>query len=136
MVYSFFISVLLAVSYCLLGSGIPGSVIVWGVSVGVLYSILPDLDARNSRIRQFVTVFFILCSVLYVLYPGLVPDMVVVALVFLLAVTFLSKHRGFFHTPAAAVLFSLPLAIVDPWLSLFGFLGFLSHLAVDGKLPG
>ncbi|RLI89207.1 MAG: hypothetical protein DRO62_02130 [Candidatus Altiarchaeales archaeon] len=132
--YSIFISVLLAILYYFFDPEISATTLVIGFSIGILYSILPDIDAKGSKIRQLLAGVFLLCSVFYLLYPGLILGLMGIILAFFLLVAPFIKHRGFFHTITAGVLFSAPLFLVDPWFSFFALLGFLSHLAVDGRL--
>jgi hypothetical protein len=132
--YSLLILVLLPLLNYLAGFRFSSLTLVTGFSIGVLYSILPDIDARRSKIRQFIALSLFICSILYLLYYDPVMGLISLASAFSLTLSFFVRHRGFFHTLTAAVLFSTPLYIINPWFSLFGFLGFLSHLAVDGKL--
>ncbi len=132
--YCIFISILLAILYYFFDPGISATTLVIGISIGLFYSILPDIDAKRSKIRQLFMGIFILSLILYVIYPRFILALITGILAFFLFLTFFIRHRGFFHTLTAAILFSIPLFIIDPWFSFFAFLGFLSHLAVDGKL--
>jgi len=132
--YGIFISFLLTTLHYYFELRISVTTLVIGMSIGILYSILPDIDAKRSKIRQLFMGIFLLCVVFYLLYADLILGLIVLILAFFLLVTFFIKHRGFFHTLTAGILFSMPLFLIDPWFSFFAFLGFLSHLAIDGKL--
>jgi len=131
--YSIFISVLLAILYYFFDPEISATTLVIGFSIGVLYSILPDIDVKGSKIRQLLAGVFLLSSVFYLLYPDPVLGLMGIILAFFLLVAPFIKHRGFFHTITAGILFSTPLLLIDPWFPFFALLGFLSHLAVDGE---
>lgn len=110
-----------------------------GLVVGLVYSLLPDIDMPSSKIRKKLEQAFLgLTVVMLLLYVMLLRDMVLVYVSLALAVGLLAlwfaRHRGRFHTLGAAVLFSLPLGLVDPICMLFGFTGYLSHLLIDREL--
>ncbi|RLI91565.1 MAG: hypothetical protein DRO89_03735 [Candidatus Altiarchaeales archaeon] len=129
--YSIFISVLLAILHYYLELRISPATLVIGFFIGVLYSILPDIDAKGSKVRQLLAGVFLLSSVFYLLYPALILGLMGIALAFFLLAAPFIKHRGFFHTITAGILFSTPLLLIDPWFPFFALLGFLSHLVID-----
>lgn len=132
--YGIFIFIMLAILNYYHESRIPITTLLIGISVGILYSILPDIDAKMSKIRQLVFLLSVLCFISYLVYPKFIIGLIAVVFAFFLLTTIFVEHRGFFHTIIAGVLFSIPLFLIDPWFSFFGFFGFLIHLAVDGKL--
>ncbi len=132
--YVGFIFFLLGVLYYFFGfMPLPETLLV-GFVVGLLYSVFPDIDARKSKIRGLFVLAFLFFFVFFLFYSDIVFGVVAGVLGFFLAASMWSGHRGFFHTLSAAVLFSVPLYFVDPYFFLFAFMGFLTHLAVDGKL--
>jgi hypothetical protein len=132
--YCAFISILLPILHQFFEPGIPKNTLFIGVSIGILYSILPDVDARRSKIRKLLTGILVLSLVLYLVSSEFIPGLMTAVLALLLFLTLFAGHRGVFHTITAAILFSTPLLLLDPWVFLFAFLGVLTHLALDGKL--
>lgn len=105
---------------------------------GAFYTLLPDVDMPTSIMRKFMErlalagiVFSISAYMALKDTPLLYVPMAIALL--LLALWFL-RHRGFFHSTPAGLLLSAPLALYDPVVALFAFVGYCSHLAVDGKL--
>lgn len=102
---------------------------------GAIYSLLPDIDMPNSVIRKTLekttlsTV--ILCLLGYILLSNKCFIYLSTALAALLLLLWSIKHRGFFHSIPAALLLSLPTALINPWISVFAFTGYISHLIVD-----
>lgn len=110
-------------------------IIIPGNLVGILYSILPDMDAPSSKIRALVEkisltvlffslIFYILVRSKVFLYTSAI---VVLFLLFL----YIIRHRGVFHRIWVGFILSIPLYIISPYLAGFAFLGFLSHIAMD-----
>lgn len=95
--------------------------------VGLFFSLLPDVDAWSSRISLL---FLFFCFVFYFLFSA---SFAVILGLFLLA-SLLSGHRGFLHTLSSCLIFSLPLLFLDSCFGVFAFLGYLTHLAADGRL--
>ena len=105
-----------------------------GVLSGVFYSVLPDMDIRGSKIRWFLGVLFFVSATAFYLSNVVFFALFSFCVFLFLLVTFFMKHRGFLHSFLACVLFSGPLFFFDPFVGLLSFLGFLCHLACDGKL--
>ncbi|MBN2013867.1 MAG: metal-dependent hydrolase [Candidatus Altiarchaeota archaeon] len=130
--YMVFISVLLCV-LSFLGFQAPVSSLLPAFFVGFFYSLLPDVDVDRSMVRRFFVFCLLVCLGLFFFSDVFFFALAGVVLGFFLFVSFFVRHRGFFHSFSAAVLFSLPLYFLDPVLFFFGFFGFLTHLAVDGR---
>lgn len=97
----------------------------------IAYSLLPDIDYKNSIMKTTMRFFLISLIALYIfLHEGYF----VVVLVFILLFPSLFRHRGFIHSITAGVLFSLPLLFIGWQFCIIGFFSFLSHLMVDGKV--
>ena len=95
------------------------------------YSILPDIDIRSSKIRKIVTTVslaFILVSIFFDV------KWLAISITLTLFILQFTKHRRFFHSISAGVLFSLPLILFSQVVALIAFLGFFSHLFLDGKI--
>ena len=109
-----------------------------GVLIGVLYSILPDIDVPSSVMRRILgrvslAVMLVLLTA-YLFLKNMVFIHISIFLALFLYLLWFSHHRGFFHSITAAVLFTLPLLFIDPVIAGFAFYGFLNHLIVDGEL--
>ncbi|MBU0762856.1 MAG: metal-dependent hydrolase [Candidatus Altiarchaeota archaeon] len=107
-------------------------------AIGGIYTLLPDIDSKTSKARTtlneaIMTIIVFLAAyeiffgeqntIYYILYLSF----------FLLTLNFL-RHRGFIHTIYAGAILSLPIAIISPYYAAMGFLGYVIHLFVDGKL--
>ena len=107
--------------------------------LGLLYSILPDIDAPASKTRECVSKLLLASLMLCLLsYAFVEPNLKLLYLSFAIAVflylLWFTKHRGIFHTVYAGLFLSLPLYLVSPIYALYAFTGFASHLMADGKL--
>lgn len=99
--------------------------------VGIIYSLLPDIDISSSKISGFFTILGII-GLLVLMFFSYFFYSVVLGIILIL-IRFL-KHRGFIHSVRAALIFSIPLLLIDVLLVLFGFLLYLLHLGLDGSL--
>jgi len=104
----------------------------WRVLLGsflvcLVYSDLPDLDAKTSKVYKVVNTILILVGIYFAF-----TDVLVSVLVFglLLGLNFLG-HRGWLHKGRSVFLFSLPLAWFGWWFVFAGMIGWFSHLVVD-----
>jgi hypothetical protein len=112
--------------------------ILFSIGIGAVYSILPDIDIPSSLIRRIVeelslaaivisiTAYLLLQAAFFLYFAGV--------LAICLSVLWLFKHRTFFHSLAAAALLSSPLLLLDPLFAGYALLGYLTHLAIDGKI--
>ena len=106
------------VSLWLLPPGVPSGSIVLAIAFAVLGSLLPDLDARESKLSNFQV-------------AGITP--------FKPAAQALNRrlgHRGMMHSLLAllilAIFFGLPLWLfLDPLAGVGLVLGYFSHLVLD-----
>jgi|APSaa5957512576_1039674.scaffolds.fasta_scaffold00372_24 inner membrane protein len=48
---------------------------------------------------------------------------------------FMTRHRGFFHSLVACVIFSLIIGVISRWGGFGFFVGYLSHLVLDCFTP-
>jgi hypothetical protein len=101
------------------------------VPILFVYCILPDIDAAGSLIRRIVTVIG-LGAIIATAYLKI--TMITIAVACILFLLQFTEHRKFFHTVVAALLFSLPLYLIHPSVAIFGFIGYMSHLVIDGKV--
>jgi len=107
--------------------------------VGLFYSILPDVDTPSSVMRRLVGRVFL--AAVLILLTGFVLDFfriyaiyLSLALAAVLYFLWFVKHRGLLHTPLVGALLSLSLYPTSPYLSGAAFLGFMSHLVLDGEV--
>ena len=111
------------------------NVLVYGAPIGLLYSLLPDIDARRSVIRSIFVKILSLTSItsflLFIIYQNLFQFiLLLLSLSLLVSLNFL-KHRGIFHSPLLAIVLSIPLYFVNPLFCVFAFIGYFSHLVID-----
>jgi len=111
-----------------------------GAAVGALYSLLPDVDTPSSKIRaalsKIVLAFVLTLLVASRIYGSSAAVWVAAALTAVLLLLWLARHRGFMHTPLAGLLLSAPLALISPHYCAMAFLGYATHLFLDGRLLG
>lgn len=116
----------------------PQEMIFISTGIGAIYSILPDIDMPSSFIRRIVEkaslaaiivsiIVFLILQIALFLYVAIVLSVSLLLLWYF-------KHRTFFHSIAAGALLSAPLFFINPLYAGYAFLGFMTHLAVDGKL--
>ncbi|MFH1054907.1 MAG: metal-dependent hydrolase [Candidatus Altiarchaeota archaeon] len=104
------------------------------ITVGAVYSLLPDLDAPSSKASKIVLATIAVTAAAYVLLGSDALLIVPASGLALLSLIWLTKHRGVMHTPIAAVVLSLPLALVSPYYAAAAFFGYCTHLLLDGRL--
>lgn len=97
-----------------------------------IYSLLPDIDHRNSTI----TWIFIGLSIVGMLYGYFYNENIALFLSFiLLALTFIAGfvgHRGFIHSILFAIIVSFPLYYFFSYqVAILGAVCFYSHLVAD-----
>ena len=100
-----------------------------------IYCLLPDIDHPISNITWIffgtsiiILILGILLNNNFYLYFGVIFQL----LIFICAKCF--KHRGFIHSWAAGIIFSLPLYYFGWEFVLVGFICYLVHLLLD-KIP-
>ena len=99
--------------------------------VVLFYSILPDIDLPNSKIRCILmpTILFIVLISIVMKFKALAIGLLVV----MILMQFL-KHRKFIHSVTAGIIFTLPLIFYSFPLTIFAFISYLSHLLLDGEV--
>ncbi len=139
--------------------GIPAAAeLLLGGTFFILGALMPDVDSPLSKPRKFMrkVVFTLAIFFLLLFYPQLsaacgrfageslcvyfplISILLVFAIVYLLDF-FIPRHRGFFHSFSAAVLYSTAVCLLMLSLGAGGsfrigawaFGGYVSHLAVD-----
>ena len=112
------------------------SMLVLIIFISIIYSILPDIDMKNSTIRVFVSVlgllmiiFSVILNTYYIQHWVFVAIPVFSASILLLL--FFAKHGGHFHSLIAGLVASALVYPIEPVLVLFAFFAYQSHLIVD-----
>ena len=96
-----------------------------------LYSILPDIDISSSKIRKWTTTL----GLIYLIYSIIFKEYLLSISIALILLFFqFVKHRRFFHTISAGLLFSAPLIFFNQYIAFFAFVSYFSHLLIDKKL--
>jgi len=96
-----------------------------------IFSLLPDIDANNSKIGIFFRVLLI-----FLIIISLISHFFTLSLIFCFLLLILSfvRHRGFFHTLRSGIILSLPLFYFGLIFFLAGFLSYSGHLVLDRHL--
>lgn len=76
----------------------------WVVGFVILSSAFVDIDEKNSKVGKFF---------------------------FFRPIQFFFRHRGFFHSILACLIFSLAIAFFSKWAGFGFFVGYFSHLILD-----
>lgn len=112
--------------------------IIFGNIIGILYSILPDIDTPSSKMRKILGRLFLAVSIvcLMVFIPLRRMELIYIPLMLILFLYLLwfSRHRGLFHTPIIGILLSLPLYFINLHYIGFALIGFFSHLVLDNEV--
>ena len=125
----------------------PTSMALFGIFIGSIYSCISDCDIRTSIAFKVWASTFAVAALSFVVTLILASKGAIafqfstvhyiiaafVSIVFLLSV-FL-KHRGIMHSYGMAAITSLPWAYYNPWLSLYAFVGYSSHIFMDRWRP-
>lgn len=96
-----------------------------------LYSILPDVDLTNSKIRGILMVTGLFIAVIAILMEF---KMLAFGLIAVMILMQFLEHRKFVHSVIAGALFSIPFAFYSWPLTIFAFVSYLSHLLLDGEV--
>ena len=104
----------------------------------IIYYLLPDIDSPGSKISRIIYGIIIssvaICGFIYFITDNsfFIVLMFIIAL-FGVSMLFLG-HRGITHSLVCAVIFSLPIIFISKWVAIFCFIGYLSHLVIDGEI--
>ncbi len=99
--------------------------------IALVYSLLPDLDHRHSKIRIYTLIIGLLFIVFFYIIGKLFFAFSIIVGLFALN---LFKHRGLLHRILIGILLSLPLLFLGYSLALVGFACYMSHLLIDWEL--
>ncbi len=135
----FYLGLSALLAYAWTGTGRPMGVgEVSAVALGAVYTLLPDADSPSSKVRKMLgkTVFAVVVLALAagILYQSTHALVAAAGSAALFLMLWNARHRGFFHTTYAGVLLSAPLLLAGPLYAAMGFIGYCSHLLLDGRL--
>lgn len=105
--------------------------IISAAPILLIYSILPDMDISSSKISSLFRIIglsIILAAVLLDL------KILVISIASILLILQFVKHRKFIHTIVAGAIFSLPLLYFNYVIAILAFIGYFSHLLIDGQV--
>jgi len=105
--------------------------LVLSLPVVLLYSVLPDVDLANSKVRGILIVTGLFVALISILAEF---NMLAIALLVVMILMQFLEHRKFIHSMVAGVIFSLPFIFYSFPLTIFAFISYLSHLLLDGEV--
>lgn len=120
----------------LLGSFFKPTEVIIAYFVGLIYTLLPDIDHEKSIVRQrltsLVSATFILSSLLLLGNPERL-EFLALSLFCILIILILHtlKHRGIMHNPIFLFLLSLPTLLLGKLVFLLSIFGWGLHLVLD-----
>ncbi|MBU4202058.1 MAG: metal-dependent hydrolase [Candidatus Altiarchaeales archaeon] len=136
--YLVMVGILLLLSDKLLNFHLSIETLIFGNIIGILYSILPDMDTPSSKMRKILGRLFlaasIICLLAFVFLRRMELIYIPLMLILFLYLLWFSRHRGLFHTPIIGILLSLPLYLIDLYYVGFAIIGFFSHLVLDNEV--
>ncbi len=136
-----FYAAIVAVLYYLLGSwgvATPSLSDIPAIFVGGVYALIPDIDAKTSKARGLLNDVFMAAIAAFIIayllsgYAALLHTALTLA-IFLIVLNYI-RHRGFVHTVYAGLFLSMPLLLLSREIFGMAFLGYVTHLFLDGKM--
>ncbi|MCD6476612.1 MAG: metal-dependent hydrolase [Candidatus Aenigmarchaeota archaeon] len=106
------------------------NIIILFIIVGI-YSILPDLDIKTSKIFNLILSIGLI-SIIILSYFTYIIYSILIAVVLLLISTM--KHRGHMHSIFFMIIFSIPLLYLGIYVAIIGAIAYLSHLFADDEV--
>lgn len=95
----------------------------------LIYTLLPDCDCYNSKIRKYLEITFLITILsTIILHENIFISITLI--IFIIVMKF-SKHRGFFHSIKAGILLSIPLLIINNIMFIIVLIGYITHLILD-----
>jgi len=114
--------------------GISDEYIILGFMLGFGVTLLPDLDAKKSKIRQYVDKFLLAAMVLSTAL-AVISDIwfanITIAAAGVFILLYITKHRGLLHNPIAALVITAPLWKVHIAVYVMGVLAYATHVYTD-----
>jgi len=99
----------------------------------LIYALIPDLDKGDSWIKKKLDIIIFYCILIlglfyFINHDVMYPILLLIGVEFILLFT---KHRGFLHSFAFAVLIASPMLLINWVYFVAAILGILSHLLMD-----
>ena len=138
--YLIMMGIILLLMNRILNFNISMDMLIFGNIIGILYSILPDIDTPSSKMRKILGRLFlaasITCLIAFIFLRRMELIYIPLMLILFLYMLWFSRHRGLFHTPIIGILLSLPLYFMSLYYIGFALIGFFSHLILDNEVFG
>jgi len=99
----------------------------------LIYSLIPDLDKQDSWIKKKLDIIIFYCILILGIFYFSNPDFIypIIILLGVEIILLTTKHRGFLHSFAFAILISAPLLFVNYIYFGAAIIGIFSHLLID-----
>ena len=99
----------------------------------LIYALIPDLDKGDSWIKKKLDIVILYCIIILGLFYFVNRDVMypILLLIGIEVILLFTKHRGFLHSFAFAVLIASPMLLVSWVYFVAAILGVLSHLLMD-----
>lgn len=136
----FFVLVVLLINAFYGFIGIPMTVpfILLAIALIAYFSILPDIDLPNGKVRVVTTILLLIIIGMFVLAGKRIAALVYIVILIVIWVLPAFKgwgHRGKTHSIGFALIMSLIVLIFLSWqLALIAFLAIMSHNIADGEI--
>lgn len=101
------------------------------VAVGIIYSMMPDIDQPGSIINRYFTFAMVGVIILAFLYP-IYRDYGIIAAV-VLGLLRVFNHRTFVHSLVGGAIIAAPLLYAGTLYFIVGLAAFLSHIMIEGE---
>lgn len=99
----------------------------------LIYALIPDLDKQDSWVKKKLDMIILYCIIVLGIFYFSNPELIypIVLLIGVELILLLTKHRGFLHSVAFAVLIAAPILFINWIYFIAAILGILSHLLMD-----
>lgn len=98
------------------------------ISIVLIYSLLPDVDADSSIINKFVNSVLVVVAIILIISKIYWAAILSVVMIFILEWV---KHRGFFHSVITGVFLSAGLYFLHPFYAIVALIAYTGHLLMD-----
>jgi membrane-bound metal-dependent hydrolase YbcI (DUF457 family) len=99
----------------------------------LIYSLIPDLDKGDSWIKKKLDLIILYAIIILGIFYFVNQDLIypIILLIGVEVILLFTKHRGFLHSFAFAVLIASPMLLISWVYFVAAILGILSHLLMD-----
>jgi len=99
----------------------------------LIYSLIPDLDKGDSWIKKKLDVIILYAIIILGMFYFVNHDLIypIILLIGVEVILLFTKHRGFLHSFAFAILIASPMLLISWIYFIAAILGILSHLLMD-----